>query len=142
RGPAPASLSALARARLACLDLGPRARSARGALWLGVRVRCRAAGAAARGGGARAERLVEGEAGTCAERGYVLLPAVEHAIRGGELDRAAALAAAIVAIAEQFADAELLTCSRLDQGRVLLRRGDIARGLARLDEVMLAVTTH
>src|SRR5690606_10341837 len=49
---------------------------------------------------------------------------------------------AIAAIAEQFADVELLTCSRLDQGRVLLRQGDIPRGLTRLDEVMLAVTTQ
>src|SRR5690606_15399259 len=66
----------------------------------------------------------------------------EQAIHGGELDKAAALAATIAEIAEQCADAELLTCSRLVQGRVLLRQGDVARGLTRLDEVMLAITTQ
>ncbi len=85
---------------------------------------------------------MESEASACAERGYLLLPAVEQAIRGSDLDKAASIAAAIVEIAEEFADAELLTCSQLDQGRILLRQGDVARGLARLDEVMLAVTAN
>src|SRR5690606_7126530 len=46
------------------------------------------------------------------------------------------------ALAARFADPELLICSQLDQGRILLLQGDVARGLARLDEVMLAVTTQ
>jgi DNA-binding CsgD family transcriptional regulator len=46
----------------------------------------------------------------------------------------------MVEMGERFADAELLTCSRFDQGLILLRQGDVARGLARLDEVMIAVT--
>src|SRR5690606_14144408 len=52
------------------------------------------------------------------------------------------IAAEITAIAEAFADLELLTCSRFDEGVILLRQGDVARGLARLDEVMLAVTAN
>jgi ATP/maltotriose-dependent transcriptional regulator MalT len=101
-------------------------------------------GESGRAGGwfARAERVVESEAAACAERGYLLLPAVEHAIRGGDLRKAAELTASIAEIAEAFADTELLTCSQLDEGRVLIRQGDLPRGLARLDEVMLAVTTQ
>jgi DNA-binding CsgD family transcriptional regulator/tetratricopeptide (TPR) repeat protein len=72
----------------------------------------------------------------------LLLPAVEHAIHTGDLAKAASIAAAIVEIAEQFADADLLTCSHFDEGRILLLQGDVARGLARLDEVMLAVTAN
>lgn len=135
-------LALLGRAHRAHLNQDRRLQSVRCAFWLGLRLLFRGEGGRAGGWFARAERLVESEAGKCAERGYLLLPAVEQALRGGDLDNAAALAAAIAAIAQEFADAELLTCSRLDEGRILLRRGDIARGLARLDEVMLAVTTE
>jgi DNA-binding CsgD family transcriptional regulator len=135
-------LAVLERAHHAHLDQGRRLQSVRCAFWLGLRLLFRGEGSRAGGWFARAERLVESESSACAERGYLLLPAVEHAIRGGELDKAASIAAAIVQIAEQFADAELLTCSQLDEGRILLLRGDVARGLARLDELMLAVTAN
>ncbi|HEX6996223.1 MAG TPA: response regulator transcription factor [Gammaproteobacteria bacterium] len=135
-------LAALERAHHAHLEQGRRLRSVRCAFWLGLRLLFRGEGGRAGGWFARAERLVESEARVCAERGYLLLPAVEQAIRGGELDKAAELAAEIDAIAERCADAELSTCARLDQGVILLRQGDVARGLARLDEVMLAVTTQ
>jgi len=135
-------LAALERAHHAHLNQGRCLRSVRCAFWLGLRLLFRGEGGRASGWFARAEHLLESEACACAERGYLLLPAVEQAIRAGELGAAAELADAIAAIAEQFADVELLTCSRLDQGRVLLRQGDIPRGLTRLDEVMLAVTTQ
>ncbi|HEX6996952.1 MAG TPA: LuxR C-terminal-related transcriptional regulator [Gammaproteobacteria bacterium] len=135
-------LAALERAHHAHLNQGRRLQSVRCAFWLGLRLLFRGEGGRAGGWFARAERLVESEAGTCAERGYLLLPAVEQAVRGGELDKAAALSAEIAAIAEHCADPELMTCARLDQGRILLRQGDVASGLARLDEVMLAVTTQ
>jgi ATP/maltotriose-dependent transcriptional regulator MalT len=132
-------LAALERAHHAHLSQGRRLQGVRCAFWLGLRLLFRGEGGRASGWFARGERLVESETSPCAERGYLLLPAVEHAIRGGELDKAASIAAAIVEIAEACANAELLTCSQLDQGRILLRQGDVARGLARLDEVMLAV---
>jgi ATP/maltotriose-dependent transcriptional regulator MalT len=112
------------------------------AFWLGLRLLFRGEGGRAGGWFARAERLVESESSACCERGYLLLPAVEHAIRGGELDKGASIAAAIAEIAERHQDPELLTCSQLDQGRILIQQGDVARGLARLDELMLAVTAQ
>jgi ATP/maltotriose-dependent transcriptional regulator MalT len=133
-------LAALERAHHAHLNDGRRLQGVRCAFWLGLRLLFRGEGGRAGGWFARAERLVESEASACAERGYLLLPAVEHAIRSGDLAKAASIAAAIVELAEQFADVELLTCSQFDEGRILLRQGDVARGLARLDEVMLAVT--
>ena len=133
-------LAALERAHHAHLNQNRRLQSVRCAFWLGLRLLFRGEGGRAGGWFARAERLVEQEASACAERGYLLLPAVEHAIRGGELGKAASIAAAIVAIAEQHQDAELLTCSQLDEGRIFILQGDVARGLARLDELMLAVT--
>ncbi|HEX5048294.1 MAG TPA: response regulator transcription factor [Gammaproteobacteria bacterium] len=135
-------LGALERAHHAHVDTGRRLQGVRCAFWLGLRLLFRGEGGRAGGWFARAERIIEEEASACAERGYLLLPSVEHAIRGGELDKAASIAAAIVEIAEAFADAELLSCSQLDQGRILLLQGDVARGLARLDELMLAVTAN
>ena len=137
-----AYLAALERAHHAHLNHGRRLQSVRCAFWLGLRLLFRGEGGRASGWFARAERLVESEAGACAERGYLLLPAIEQAIHVGDLAKAAAIAAETMAIAEAFADSELLTCSRFDEGRILLRQGDVARGLARLDEVMLAVSAN
>ncbi|HEY8520790.1 MAG TPA: LuxR C-terminal-related transcriptional regulator [Gammaproteobacteria bacterium] len=135
-------LAALERAHHLHLNEGRRLRSVRCAFWLGLRLLFRGEGGRAGGWFARAERLVEPETRPCAERGYLLLPAVEQAVRAGDLDRAAALAAEITAIAEHCGDPELMTCARLDEGRILLLQGDTESGLARLDEVMLAVTTQ
>jgi len=135
-----AYLALLERAHHVHLNQGRRLQSVRCAFWLGLRLLFRGQGGRASGWFARAERLVESEA--CAERGYLLLPAIEQALHAGDLTQAAAIAAETLAIAEAFADAELLTCSRFDEGRILLRQGDVARGLARLDEVMLAVTAN
>jgi len=135
-------LAALERAHHAHLSQDRRLQSVRCAFWLGLRLLFRGEGGRAGGWFARAERLIESETAACAERGYLLLPAVEHAIRGGDLDKAASIAAAIVEIAERHQDEELLTCSQLDEGLIFIRQGDVARGLARLDELMLAVTAN
>lgn len=135
-------LAVLERAHHAHLRRGQHLLSVRCAFWLGLRLLFRGERGRAGGWFARAERLLESETVTCAERGYLLLPAVEHAIRGGELDRAASIATAIVEIAERHLDVELLTCSQLDEGRIFILHGDVARGLARLDEVMLAVAAQ
>ena len=135
-------LALLERAHDAHLRQGRPLQGVRCAFWLGLRLLFRGEGGRASGWFTRAERLVECEGAACAERGYLLLPAVESAIHSGDLAKAASIAAAIVEIAERFADAELLTCSHFDEGRILLLKGDVARGLARLDEVMLAVTAN
>jgi ATP/maltotriose-dependent transcriptional regulator MalT len=135
-------LAALERAHQAHLNGGARLRAVRCAFWLGLRLLFRGEGGRASGWFTRAERLVESESSSCCERGYLLLPAIEHAIRGGELDKAAAIAAAAVEIANRHRDADLLTCSQLDEGRILILQGDVPRGLARLDELMLAVSAQ
>ena len=135
-------LDALERAHHAHLNQGRRLQGVRCAFWLGLRLLLRGEGARANGWFARAERLADAENAACAERGYLLVPAAEQAFRAGALDKAESMAAAIARIAEQFADTDLLTCAQHVQGRVLLRRGDVARGLAQLDEIMLAVTAQ
>jgi ATP/maltotriose-dependent transcriptional regulator MalT len=134
-------LAALERAHHAHLRQGRPLQGVRCAFWLGLRLLLRGEDGRAGGWFARAERLA-GPQAACVERGYVLVPAAELAFHGGELEKAAALAASIEEIAGRFADLELLTCAQHVQGRVLLRQGDVARGLARLDEIMLSVTAQ
>ena len=43
-------------------------------------------------------------------------------------------------IGERFGDADLIACTRHDQGRIRIQQGQVEKGLALLDEVMVAVT--
>ena len=43
------------------------------------------------------------------------------------------------AVGERFGDSDLLTLARQGQGRALIRQGETARGVALLDEAMVAV---
>ncbi len=88
----------------------------------------------------RAQRLLEHEEHECAERGYLLLPVVEQHLAAGDLEAAYATAAEAAAIGERCGDADLIACTRHDQGRIRIQQGQIEKGLALLDEVMVAVT--
>ena len=89
---------------------------------------------------ARAQRLVEKT--DCVEKGYLLLPTV-HRLSGGRR-RTTARAPRRPRrprIGDRFRDADLSAFARCLEGRVLLRQGQVERGLALLDEAMVAVTT-
>ena len=119
------------------VDGGEDARAARYAFWLGIRLS--AAREMGRAGGwfARAQRLIEKR--DCVEKGYVLVPAVQRGLATGDLDVARAAAEDAATIADRFGDAELGAFARCLHGRVLLRQGQTERGLALLDEAMVAV---
>ena len=87
---------------------------------------------------ARAERLVEKT--DCVEKGYLLLPAVHRLAAAGDVNGARAAAAEAAAYGDRFGDPDLSAFGRCLEGRVLLRQGQVARGLALLDEAMVAVT--
>lgn len=89
---------------------------------------------------ARAQRLLEHEEHECAERGYLLLPIVEQHLAAGDLEAAYATAAQAAEIGERCGDADLIACTRHDQGRIRIQHGEVEKGLALLDEVMVAVT--
>jgi hypothetical protein len=133
-------LRALERAHHARLDAGERRRAVRCAFWLGLRLLFRGEVGRATGWLARAQRLLEHEEHECAEQGYLLLPVVDQLLAAGDCEAAYATAASAAEIGERCGDADLIACTRHDQGRIRIRQGQVEKGLALLDEVMVAVT--
>ncbi|MGH8480347.1 MAG: LuxR C-terminal-related transcriptional regulator [Gammaproteobacteria bacterium] len=133
-------LSALERAHQAYLDAGESVRAVRCAFWLGLRLLFRGETGRATGWLARARRLLERETHECAERGYLLLPVVEQQLGADDCESAYATAASAAEIGERCGDTDLIACARHQQGRIRLQQGQVEKGLALLDEVMVAVT--
>jgi DNA-binding CsgD family transcriptional regulator len=132
-------LTALDRAHQAHLNAGEGLCAIRCAFWLGLRFLFRGETGRATGWLGRAQRLLEHEEHECAERGYMLLPIVEQQLAAGDLEAAFATAADAAAIGERCGDADLIACTRHDQGRIRIQQGQVEQGLALLDEVMVAV---
>jgi ATP/maltotriose-dependent transcriptional regulator MalT len=133
-------LKALERAHHVHLDAGERLRAVRSAFWLGLRLLFRGEVGPATGWLARAERLLEHEQHECAERGYLLLPVIEQNLAAGDFEAAFATAADAAEIAERCGDRDLIAFIRHEQGRIRIRQGQVEKGLALLDEVMVSAT--
>jgi ATP/maltotriose-dependent transcriptional regulator MalT len=134
-------LVALERAHQAHLDSSERLSAIRCAFWLSLRLLFRGEMGRATGWLRRAQRSLEPEDGDCAERGYLMLPAVIQHFAAGDGDAAHASAAGAADIGERCGDTELVAIARHLQGRALIQQGQIAKGFSLLDEAMLAVTT-
>jgi DNA-binding CsgD family transcriptional regulator len=129
----------LARAHQGFLSRNETQPAVRCAFWLGFMAMINGDHARASGWFSRAERLLEGQP-ACVERGYLLLPVGYRSVHGG--DGAVGFGAFVKAgaIGDQFSDSDLITLARQGQGRALIRQGKTARGVALLDEAMVAVT--
>jgi hypothetical protein len=68
------------------------------------------------------------------------LPAVEQQLDSGDCDAAYAIAADAAEIGVRFGEPDLIAIARHLQGRALIQQGYVERGLALLDEAMLAAT--
>jgi len=112
--------------------------AARCAFWLGLTLLLRGETARASGWLSRARRLVEGR--ECVEHGYLLLPEAERHLRERNGHEALATATRAAGIGDRFGDADLISIARHLQGRAVIQEGEIQRGLALLDEAMIAVT--
>ena len=120
---------------------GQLAEAARWAVWLGLLLFQGGQPAQAGGWLARAERLL-GESGVdCPAQGYVLVPAALQAFGSGDPRRAYELFLRVAEIADRFDDADLAALGMIGRGRSLVAQGEAQRGVAMLDEAMLAVTT-
>lgn len=73
------------------------------------------------------------------ESGYVALADADWANYNGSLDRALEHAVRATETGHHFGDRDLEGLGLATQGRVLVTRGDIAAGLDRMDEAMVAV---
>jgi ATP/maltotriose-dependent transcriptional regulator MalT len=129
----------LERAYQARRAAGDDAGAARCAFWIGFLLLFRGEMGRATGWLGRAERLVGDRA--CVERGYLLLPAAGQQFHQGSYDAAIAVASEAATIGERFGDADLIGAARHLEGCAYVARGDVPRGLAVLDEVMVAVTS-
>ena len=129
----------LVRAHHEAIRLALPVRGARLAFWIGFGLMDR--GEVAQGSGwlARASRLLEGVPESV-EHGYIQLPTALQALDEGDYDGAFARFEAMAAIADRFHDADLVTLSRLGRGMALVRQAEVPRGMAYLDEAMVAVT--
>lgn len=125
----------------AWLEQGEQLSAARAAFWLGFRLMTRGESSKANGWLSRSQRLVELHAQECVERGYLLLPTVQRLLDTGEFVRAYDCAAEAAQIGERFAEADLIAFARNLQGRAMFSNGQIERGIALMDEVMVAATS-
>jgi DNA-binding CsgD family transcriptional regulator len=132
-------LRTLERAHQAHLDRHERHRAVRCAFWLGFQLFLRGEEGRATGWFARGQRLLEGE-NECAEQGYMLVPVADEHIAAGEWEAAYECAARAAEIGERCGDADLVACTRYQQGLIRVEQGRVQEGLALLDEVMVAVT--
>lgn len=87
----------------------------------------------------RANRLITEHDLDCVEQGYLLVAAGLQAIESGDAGDACATFDRAERVAKRFADPDLLALSRLGRGQALAHLGDVADGMALLDEVMAAV---
>ncbi len=133
-------LSTLERVHQLRLSVGENRASARAAFWIGFRLMSLGEGARANGWLVRAQRLVDAE-GDCAERGLLLVPVAYRAQRSGHHRVCHDTAEEIALIGDKFNDCDLATFGRSLQGRALIRLGEVQRGMALIDESMLALVS-
>ncbi len=114
--------------------------AARAALFMGLRLRVIGEHGRATGWLSRAQRLVGDR--DCAEAGYLLLPEIRRYEMAGDLDQMTALARRAIEIGDRFHERDLSAFARALAGKAAVRKGQIADGLALMDEAMLIVTTE
>lgn len=115
--------------------------AARWAIWLGMLHAL--AGNHAQGGGwlSRAARILDDAGLDVPERGFLLVPVGLQAIDRGDPEAADQAFVEVFEIARRFGDADLVVMGLLGRGQAAVAAGDMQRGAALLDEVMVAVTT-
>jgi len=132
--------TALERAHLAFLGRGEIAQAVQAAFWLALPMLLR--GEMAQGGGwlARAQRLLDDARLDGVEQGYLLLPVGIRSMDSGDVAGAQAAFSQAMKIADRFGEPDLRALAGQALGRALIGMGEVARGVALLDEAMVAVT--
>ena len=127
-------------AHRAALTVGDIDEAARFAFWLGFVLLSAGQAARANGWFARSESLIAHSNTECRASGYLLIPQGLRALEAGDPLGAQRLGANAAAIGLRFDDADLYALGMLCQGQALIAAAEPDTGMAKLDEVMLAVT--
>ena len=100
-------------------------------------------GERARAGGwiTRAQHLLDDAHRDCVERGYLLLPVALETLLSGDAAGAYAKFCEAAEIGSRFGDRDLIALAQHSRGRVLIRMGDIRKGIRLLDEAMISIET-
>jgi DNA-binding CsgD family transcriptional regulator len=138
-GRADESVELWATAHRDCAQRADVARAARCAFWLAFVLLNR--GEFARGGGwvDRAQRLLDASGVDCVEHGYLRYCTALRQVFEGDAVASEAGFGEAVEIGDRFSDPQLTTLARIGEGRCLIYLGEIAKGVALLDEAMVAV---
>lgn len=128
-----------ARAHQECARIGDVARAARCAFWLAFALLN--GGEVERGGGwvDRTQRLLDGRKLDCVEQGYLRYAAALRSMFTGDGEGAFTGFSEAAAIGGRYYEAELVTLAHIGVGRCLIYAGEVAAGVALLDEAMVAV---
>lgn len=125
------------RAYAAHLKAGDKRGAAAAALALANDYGHRLQGSMVSGWVSRAERLLAGIPES-PEHGYLARAHLNTALGSGDLDEALRWAQTVLDIGERLGDRNLEALGLQDKGRVLVARGEVAEGLALLDEAVVA----
>ena len=130
------------RAHHAYLDAGDPHGAARVAFWLGLTLLMRGEPARAHGWFARPRSILTAETfPKSVWRGYECLNLGMGALMGGRGEQSRDLLAEALDIARRHRDPDLELLARNGHGQALLALGEMAAGMAELDEVMVLATT-
>jgi DNA-binding CsgD family transcriptional regulator len=138
-GRADESVDLWATAHHECVRRADVARGARCAFWLAFILLNR--GQLAHGGGwvDRGQRLLDDGEVDCVEHGYLRYCTALRLVFEGDIPPAQAGFGEAVEIGRRFSDPQLETLARIGEGRCLIYLGEISKGVALLDEAMVAV---
>ncbi len=120
------------------LDEGRPGPAAMAAIGIGVNHLLRGEGVVGSGWVGRGQRLLR-DLPEGVEHGYALYLELEGALAGGDHAAVTASARRVRDIGRRFSDPNLVAAGELFEGRVLVKQGRMADGMAMLDEAMLAV---
>lgn len=134
------SIESLKRAHQDARRVGARDRAVRHAFWLAMLLGARGETAQAGGWIRRGETMLQ-DAPESLGHGYLRLAAGQQLLQAGDVEGAASMLADAAAVADASGDVDLGTLARLGSGEVLIARAQRQRGLAILDEAMVAVTS-
>jgi len=132
-------VDALERAHHALLEAGDVRRAVRCTFWIGHSRLFRGDAAQAMGWFDRGRRLLGDD--DCVEQGWMLIPVWLQQMGSGDWAAGHDTAATAAAVAERFADRDLLSLARDDQGRALVSQGRTAEGLRLVDELLVAAVS-